>query len=226
MTGFDTAEFMQNLAIWAVPVLLAITLHEAAHGFVALKRGDSTAWMLGRVTLNPVKHIDPLGTILLPMAMLAFTGFIFGYAKPVPVNFSRLHDIKWDTVKVALAGPLTNLVLAILSVGLMWLAVLLPESFQIPLLKICAASVMINFVLMWLNMLPLLPLDGGRALHAVLPHTQQIAFAQTERFGFIILLILLFTGLLFQILMPLLNVSVMALNNFAPVNLFWLVNSI
>lgn len=226
MTGFDTAEFMQNLAIWAVPVLLAITLHEAAHGFVALKNGDSTAWMLGRVTLNPVKHIDPLGTVLLPMVMLAFTGFIFGYAKPVPVNFSRLNDIKWDTVKVALAGPATNLVLAVISVGVMWLAVLLPGAFQAPLLKICAASVMINFILMWLNLLPLLPLDGGRALHAVLPRAQQVAFAETERYGFIILLILLLTGLLFQILMPLLNVSVAMLNNFAPENLFYLVNNI
>lgn len=226
MTGFDIATFMQNLAIWAVPVLLAITLHEAAHGFVANRYGDSTAWMLGRVTLNPLKHIDPLGTVLLPMLMLAFTGFIFGYAKPVPVNFSRLRDIKWDTVKVALAGPMTNLLLAVVSVGVMWIALALPQSFQLPLLKICAASVMINFILMWLNLIPLLPLDGGRTLHALLPPRQQMAFAQTERYGFIILLILLLTGLLFQILMPLLNFSVALLNNVAPVNLFLLARNI
>ena len=226
MADLDTAVFMQKLAIWALPVLFAITLHEAAHGFVALRGGDSTAWMLGRVTLNPVKHIDPLGTVLLPMLMLAFTGFIFGYAKPVPVNFNRLRDIKWGTVKVALAGPFTNLLLAIISVGIMWLALLLPQALQIPLLKMMAASVMINFILMWLNLFPILPLDGGRALHALLPRTQQVAFGQTERYGFIIILILLLTGILFQLLMPLLNTSVMLLNNFAPVNLFLLANTI
>ena len=226
MSGFDTAIFMQKLAIWAVPVLLAITLHEAAHGYVAHKRGDSTAWMLGRVTLNPMRHIDPLGTVLLPMLMLAFTGFVFGYAKPVPVNFNRLHDIKWDTVKVALAGPAMNLLLAVVFVGMMWLLLHLPQAFQEPLLKICAVSVMINLVLMWLNLLPLLPLDGGRVLHALLPPREQMAFARTEQYGFIILLILLVTGLLFYVLTPLLNASVGLLNNFAPVNLFYLANTI
>lgn len=115
----DPAMFLQKVIIWGLPIVLAITLHEAAHGYVAKMRGDSTAWMLGRVTLNPLKHIDPFGTVLLPLLLMAFSPFIIGYAKPVPVNFMNLRDIKWDSVLVALAGPGANLVLLLLSIG--WL---------------------------------------------------------------------------------------------------------
>lgn len=224
--NFDIATFIQALSIWAIPVLFAITLHEAAHGYVAYRRGDPTAWMLGRVTLNPVKHIDPFGTVLLPLMMFAFGGFIFGYAKPVPVNFMRLYDIKWDSVRVAAAGPLMNLFLAVLSVGVLWGAVFLPPAFATPLMKMAGASVVINLVLMAFNLLPILPLDGGRVLHALLPPRFALPFAQTERYGILVVLVLAFTGVLGYVLLPILNWGIGFLNHMAPVNLFYLINTL
>lgn len=224
--NFDAATFIQALSIWAIPVLFAITLHEATHGYVAYRRGDPTAWMLGRVTLNPVKHIDPFGTVLLPLMMFAFGGFIFGYAKPVPVNFMRLENIKWDTVRVAAAGPFMNLFLAMLSVGVLWGVVYLPPEFGTPLMKMAGASVVINLVLMFFNMFPILPLDGGRVLHALLPARFALPFAQTERYGIIVVLVLAFTGILGKVLLPLLEVTVGFLNHMSPVNLFYLINSL
>lgn len=224
--GLDAATFIRALSVWAIPVVIAITFHEAAHGYVAKMRGDSTAWMLGRVTLNPLKHIDPFGTIILPLAMFAFGGFIFGYAKPVPVNFMRLKDIKWDTVLVAAAGPAMNLLLAALSVVLLWGVMHLPETFAVPLAKMIGASVVINLILMVFNLLPLLPLDGGRVLHALLPARFSMAFAATERYGIFVVLILAFTGILGTILIPALNGIIEVLNHVSPFNLFMLINNL
>lgn len=228
MTGgtMDPATILQAISIWGVPVLIAITFHEAAHGFVAKRCGDNTAWMLGRVTLNPIKHIDPFGTILMPLALYMFSGFMLGYAKPVPVNFLRLRDIKWDTVRVAAAGPLMNVVLAIISVVLLWVALILPPAFAIPLAKMLGASVVINIILMAFNLIPILPLDGGRILHALLPTNLQIPFGQTERYGIFIVLGLAFMGFLGVILMPALNLFIGALNHLSPINLFMLINGL
>ncbi len=224
--AFDIAVFLQKIAIWAIPVLLAITLHEAAHGYAAHLRGDSTAWMLGRVTLNPFKHIDPFGTVLLPLLMFVLSGFVLGYAKPVPVNFGRLKNIKWDTVFVALAGPFANLFLAFVSVGVLWLANLAPESVQIPLIKMAGASIVINLILMLFNLLPLLPLDGGRVLNALLPIKYSYHYSRLERYGIVVVLLLAFSGLLWSVLMPVLNMSISLLNLVSPINLFMLLNNI
>lgn len=210
----DIHSILQTVSIVSIPLVLAITLHEAAHGYMAKKCGDNTAEMMGRLTLNPVKHIDPIGTILIP-AVLLFTGagFLFGYAKPVPVNFNRLRDIKWDSIKVALAGPGVNLFLAILSVLLMNFVPFFPEYIAEPLVQILLFSVQINVILMVFNLLPLLPLDGGRVLHALLPEPFQSKFGQTEPFGMFILLGLMFLGLLFTIIQPLYIFTVNILQN-------------
>ncbi|NLF54613.1 MAG: site-2 protease family protein [Thauera phenolivorans] len=199
-----------TLAIWALPVLLAITLHEAAHGYVARHFGDPTAHLAGRITLNPLRHIDPVGTVLVPAGILALSslfgggGILFGWAKPVPVNFSRLRNPKADMLWVAAAGPFTNLVMAIGWAIVFKLAVALqPGDFTVPMLRMADAGMQINAVLMILNLLPLPPLDGGRIAVSLLPNRLAWRFAQIEPYGFPILLVLLFTGLLGAILWPL-----------------------
>lgn len=199
----DIQAALQTLSIAALPLLLAVTLHEAAHGYMAKLRGDNTAEMMGRLSLNPVRHVDPIGTILLPgILLLTGAGFLFGYAKPVPVNFSRLKDVKWDTVWVALAGPGANLLLAIISVLLFYILPFLPEYVSAPMLEMLVFSIKINIILMVFNLVPLLPLDGGRVLHALLPRKLQFEFGKTERYGMIVLLVLMFTGVLFKIIEP------------------------
>lgn len=189
----DLATIGQALSVWLVPVIIAITLHEAAHGWMAERFGDSTARMLGRVTFNPIKHIDPVGTLLLPGLLLLFNApFLFGYAKPVPVNFGRLNHPKRDMIWVALAGPGTNIALAIASAMLLHLALLLPTTLAGWVGQNLANSVFINVVLAVFNMLPIPPLDGGRVLTGLLPHPYAWQFAQLERYGLVILLGLLF----------------------------------
>ena len=180
-------------SIWVIPVLLAITLHEAAHGFVARLLGDDTAYRLGRVTLNPIKHIDLFGTILLP-AMLIFMGasFIFGYAKPVPVNFANLRKPKRDMFWVALAGPAANIVMAVISILLLYATPIMPESFSLWWIEMLSVSIHLNIILAVFNMLPILPLDGGRMLVGVLPRHYAMLYAQTERYGFFALIGLIF----------------------------------
>lgn len=199
---------IQTLTIYAIPVLLAITLHEAAHGYVARHFGDPTAWQLGRITLNPVKHIDPFGTLLVP-ALLLFVSkgaFLFGWAKPVPVDFGRLRKPKQDMLWVAAAGPGANLAMAIGWAALLKLAVLMPENaYSLPLAEMARAGINVNAVLMLLNLLPIPPLDGGRIAVSLLPYRQAVKFAQIERFGFAIILALLFLGGLDLILTPLLR---------------------
>jgi Zn-dependent protease len=185
-------DLIQQLAIWALPVLLAITLHEAAHGFAALRLGDDTAYRLGRVTLNPLKHIDPFGTVIMPgILLLAGAPFLFGYAKPVPVNFRRLRDPKRDMVLVAAAGPGMNLVLALASAILLrlWLDTTgSSEGWAWDTLK---ASLVLNLVLAVFNMIPLPPLDGGRVAVGLLPRGLAIPLARLERWGMFIVLGLL-----------------------------------
>lgn len=197
--------YIQKIAIYALPVIFAITVHEAAHGFAARYFGDMTADRAGRITLNPLKHIDPLGTILLPALTLLVGGILFGWAKPVPVDFSRLRHPKRDMLWVAAAGPASNLVMALFWALMIKLSVNYPTIYSEPLALMGQAGVMINVVLMVLNLLPLPPLDGGRIAVSLLPNHLAYKYAQIERYGFLILIVLLATGVLSLIMEPLIQ---------------------
>ncbi|MBL8446940.1 MAG: site-2 protease family protein [Zoogloeaceae bacterium] len=204
---------ISTLAIWALPVLLAITLHEAAHGYVARHFGDPTAEMAGRISLNPLRHIDPVGTVLVPGLILAISslfgtsGMLFGWAKPVPVSFGRLRNPKADMLWVAAAGPFANLVMALMWAFLMRVALGMTENaYTVPMLRMADAGLQINGILLLLNLLPIPPLDGGRIAVSLLPNSLAWKFAKLEPYGFPILLVLLFTGILGAILGPLLAV--------------------
>jgi len=205
---------VQAIAVFALPVIFAITLHEAAHGFVARHFGDFTAHAAGRVSLNPLRHIDPIGTVVLPLVMLAVTklfggGIIFGWAKPVPVNFGNLRSPKRDMLWVAAAGPLANLAMALAWALLLNAGLMLPGGyFVLPLVLIGAAGVFVNVIIMVLNLLPLPPLDGGRILVSLLPHRLAYNVARIEPYGFIILIALLFAGVLGLVLWPLIHIVV------------------
>jgi Zn-dependent protease len=218
---------IQKIAIWILPVLFAITVHEVAHGWVALKFGDRTAQMMGRLTLNPLKHIDPYGTILVPGLLLVLGGFIFGWAKPVPVTFQNLRNPKKDMAWVALAGPMSNLLMAIIWALLAKFAVILLQSgvsFAEPLVYMGAAGVLINVMLMALNLLPLPPLDGGRILTSLLPGPLAWQVSRIEPYGFFILLGLLYFGLLSMVLGPVISfvIRVLAGSLALPPQLFYL----
>jgi Zn-dependent protease len=203
---------IQKIVIYALPVIFAITVHEAAHGYVARYFGDMTAHQEGRITLNPLKHIDPFGTIILPALTIMLGGILFGWAKPVPVNFSRLRNPKKDILWVAAAGPASNLIMAIIWAFVMKFSVSAPEAIAIPLLLMAKAGVMINIVLMVLNLLPLPPLDGGRIAVSLLPNNLARSFAQLERYGFVILIVLLFTGILGKIMDPFIGAAYSIIN--------------
>lgn len=192
----DYAQIVQTIAIFAIPVLFAITVHEAAHGYAARHFGDNTAYLLGRITLNPVRHIDPLGTIAMPLLLYFATAgaFLFGYAKPVPVNFRRLHHPKRDMVWVALAGPGANLAQAIGWTVLLYLLLALgvDEHF---FLEMCRAGVLVNLVMFAFNLFPLPPLDGGRILVGLLPGRQAEWVSRVEPWGFFIVLALVISGI-------------------------------
>ncbi len=196
----------QKIAIWALPVLFAITVHEVAHGYVARRLGDRTAQMLGRLTLNPLRHIDPVGTVLVPLVMLLLPGgFLFGWAKPVPVDYRKLGNPKRDMAIVAAAGPLSNLLMAIGWVLLLRLAVEFLHTLAWvaqPLFFMAQAGVAINLILMVLNLVPVPPLDGGRVLTGLLPMRQAARFAALEPYGLVIVMALLLTGLLGRLLQP------------------------
>ncbi|ARO88929.1 site-2 protease family protein [Nitrosospira lacus] len=200
---------IQNIAIYALPVIFAITLHEAAHGYVAKHFGDLTAYAQGRVSLNPVRHIDPVGTILLPLLTLLLGGILFGWAKPVPVNFSALRHPKQDMLWVALAGPGANLFMALLWALVIKLGIGLPESdLARPMILMGEAGIKINVILMVLNLLPLPPLDGGRIAVSLLPHHMAHSFSKIEPYGFMILLLLLITGVLGAIIGPFISITI------------------
>jgi Zn-dependent protease len=190
----DTAQTMQALTVWILPLLLAVTLHEAAHAYAALRCGDRTASMLGRVTLNPLKHIDPFGTLMLPALLFLSSGgsFAFGYAKPVPVNYGALRHPRRDMILVALAGPGMNILLCCLAMLLWRMVPGLPELAQRWAASNLIVAVYLNLVLAVLNMLPILPLDGGRVLVGILPKSLARRAARIEPQGMLIVLFLLF----------------------------------
>jgi Zn-dependent protease len=200
----DDLNIVQKIAVWILPVVFAITAHEVAHGWVAKQYGDNTAFLQGRLTLNPMKHIDPLGTIILPgLLLLSGTGFIFGWAKPVPVDARNLKKPRQDMAIVALAGPLSNLLMATGWALLARLGMTIgasQASISIPLVYTGVAGISINIVLALINLLPIPPLDGSRILSGILPDHLARRYNQLERYGFLILLALLYTKILNVIL--------------------------
>jgi Zn-dependent protease len=216
---------VQTLAIYALPVIFAITLHEAAHGYVARHFGDNTAYVLGRVSLNPVRHIDLVGTILVPLLILVTSklfgsGILFGWAKPVPVDFSALRHPKRDMLWVAAAGPFANLLMALLwALALKMALVTQQNAFTLPLSLMAEAGITVNLVLMVLNLLPILPLDGGRIAVSLLPNRLAYSFSRLEPYGFPILLLLLFTNTLGVILNPALLLSMQLIESIFQIQL-------
>ncbi len=207
------AGIIQTITVYAIPMILAITLHEASHAYAARYFGDSTAYMLGRMTLNPVKHIDPIWTIAVPLLlMLVKSPFLFGAAKPVPVNFGALRNPKRDMIWVAAAGPLSNLAMMILWGLVFKLALSMPTSEPAGFVALVGqAGVFVNALIMIFNLFPLLPLDGGRIVVGLLPGPMAYAYSRTEPYGMIILVGLLLTGVMNGILWPLVEMSTSAI---------------
>lgn len=206
MSGFDINQIMQGIAVGAIPVLFAITLHEVAHGLAARRFGDHTAEMLGRLSLNPLRHIDPVGTILVPAVLYAMSGILFGWAKPVPVMFRNLRNPKRDMIFVALAGPLANI-----AMGIVW-AVLLKLVYDLGLdqgvagdflISMSSIGILINTLLAAFNMLPIPPLDGGRVLRGLVSESLGQYLDRIEPFGLIIIALLLVSGWLWIVVTPL-----------------------
>ncbi len=200
---------IQGIAIYALPVIFAITLHEAAHGYVAKYFGDLTAYNAGRISLNPIKHVDPIGTVVVPLTLFILSkltvgaGFLFGWAKPVPINFGNLRQPKRDMLWVAAAGPCANLVMTFFWAFIIKLGLIMSDtSFAAPMILMGKAGIEINVILMVLNLLPLPPLDGGRMAVSLLPHRIAYQFSRIEPYGFMILLLLLFSGVLGAIIWP------------------------
>lgn len=213
-----TLTLIQNIAVWVVPVLLAITLHEAAHAWVANRCGDHTAKQLGRLSINPIRHIDLIGTIIVPLliAVLSNFQFVFGWAKPVPIDWRLLRKPRRDMALVAGAGPLSNFIMALLWASLFKVATLLhPETSYISLFMLLTsqAGILINLVLAFLNLIPVPPLDGSRIIASLLPARQALQYLSIERFGFFILLALLFSGILNWLLRAPLSLAISFLNS-------------
>ena len=192
MNAPDFSVILYQISIWLLPILVAVTFHEVSHGLVAKWFGDDTAYVMGRVNFNPLRHVDPFGTIILPGILLLAGGFLFGYAKPVPVNFARLNNPKRDMIWVAAAGPVMNILLAILSGLLFHIVAPLPDLVQEWAGRNLANSIQINIMLAVFNMLPLPPLDGGRVLVGLLPVALARPVARLEHWGFLILIAALF----------------------------------
>lgn len=201
----NPVSLIQQILIYAIPILFAITVHEVAHGWMASKFGDQTAKLMGRLTLNPVKHIDPMGTVVVPIICLMLGGFIFGWAKPVPVDWRNLRNPKKDMAWVAAAGPGANLLMVILWALLAKIILFLGSPASGPLYalaQMCNAGIMINAFLMILNLFPVPPLDGSRVMSSLLPPALAYKYNRLERYGLVIILLLLLTGILWKILAP------------------------
>lgn len=210
----DFAQLIQTITLYAIPVLLAITLHEAAHGYAAKHFGDNTAYMLGRVTINPLPHIDPVGTVLMPLMLYFATSgaFLFGYAKPVPVRFGNLRNPKRDMVWVALAGPGANFFQALVWAALLYLfqGSGISEPF---LIEMAQGGVLVNIVMCVFNLFPLPPLDGGRILVGLLPYRQGMLVSRVEPYGFFIVMALVLAGVVSNLwLRPLMAVTYQLIN--------------
>ena len=204
--GMDHLNFIQTITVWALPVLFAVTVHEVAHGFVANYLGDKTAFIMGRLSLNPLKHIDLIGTIIVPILLLLLGGFIFGWAKPVPVTMRNLRKPRRDMMLVAAAGPLANILMAIAWAFIAKFGILLSQygyEWALAILYMGSAGIMINSVLAVLNLLPIPPLDGGHILMGFLPSRLSMRLHRLEPYGFFVLLFLLAFGLLNHIINPL-----------------------
>ncbi len=198
---------IQKVTVYALPIIFAITVHEAAHGYAAKYFGDLTAYNQNRISLNPLRHIDPIGTILLPALTVLLGGVLFGWAKPVPVNFMNLRHPKKDMLWVAAAGPFSNLIMAIFWTILYGRSAYFPESMSLFIQQMGIAGISINLSLMVLNLIPLPPLDGGRIAVSLLPNHLAYKYAQVERYGFLILIILLMTHILDLIIFPVIQIS-------------------
>lgn len=208
---------IQKICIWAIPILLAITLHEAAHAYVAYRCGDTTAKMFGRLSLNPIRHIDPIGTLLIPLAIGILTqfNFVFGYAKPVPINWKQFRHPRRDIILVTLAGPFSNIFMAFLWAGFFKASLILNPASSMLVLFLYAtaqAGILINLILAALNLLPIPPLDGSRVVSSLLPPRQAMAYEKIEPYGFFILILLVFTGALGILLTPLINLGLVVLS--------------
>ncbi len=213
---------IQKIIVCVPPILLAVTLHEVAHGWMAKINGDRTAEMMGRLSLNPLKHVDPVGTIVVPALMVLSTGFIFGWAKPVPVSYNELNSPKKDMAKVAIAGPASNLIMMIIWAIILKMSLLAPNSMQwvtVPLTYMASVGVYINCIIMVLNLLPIPPLDGSRIVASYLPNSLAYQYGQMERYGVIILVALMVLGILGKVLLPLVSGITNLFSGFAGIDI-------